>query len=213
MLSQILLQKEHHMPHGHCGPCSGQIAFRRVAECHHANVVSRRSNHLASLQQLVYQLARVSHPTAAETLQCHREHDRISHRAIQTSGTFLDLANDHVRPVVERAKHRIDHEGLFGAVPALTSNKFMTRARKPDRKNVEIGHGPRLIAVCLKHWILRNGEVPVDVKVGLNDSDGGIHSGSLYRPAARFPPSNQFRNFDRRHGEERDRQSQGTVGG
>jgi hypothetical protein len=177
MLPEILLKKDDNVPHWHRGPSAGPYLLRCIAECNHSDVVTRWSDHLASIQQLLYQRTRGSWTAAAEPLERNRKHHRIAHRRIEARSALFDFANDHVCAIVERSKHRISNQRFVATyVSPLTSNELMTCAGEPDRQDVEIGYGSRLVAaVRLKHGVLGNCEVAVDVKVGLHERDGGIH--------------------------------------
>ena len=58
----------------------------------------------------------------------------------------------------------------------VPANDFVPRAAEPNREDVQIGNrSSRSPAVCLEDGVLDHGEVAIDVKIGLNERDGGVH--------------------------------------
>jgi len=101
----------------------------------------------------------------------------ISHRRVEPRRTCLDLSDDHVWPIRRTAKKRIGDCTMLEWLSLSAANDIVSGPGKPESEDVEIGDSSCVAAsMCLQHWVLRNGEVPVHVKVRLHESNGSVHS-------------------------------------
>ena len=65
------------------------------------------------------------------------------------------------------------------AAAFTSANDVVPGTRKAERENVQVGDGARLVAIGLQHRVLCNGEVPVHVKVSLDEGNARIHTTSV----------------------------------
>jgi len=166
-------EKQHDVSHRDGGPGPLLTAVRDVAECNHPHGVACGGDDVPSGQQLPCQVPYVLGRAAAKTRQRDFEHHGIAHGGVEARGAFLDLPDNHVRPIRRAKKDRIWYErpAAERATPAA-ANDIVAGSCEAECKDIEISHRPGMVAsVCLEHRILGNGEVPVDVEVCLHECD------------------------------------------
>ena len=113
------------------------------------------------------------------------EHYWIAHRVVEPGRTLFHLADNHVRPIRRTLKDWIGYP-LAQCSPSPPTDHIVASTCKSEGENVEIGdRSGGADCRLLHHGILGHGEVPVDVKVCLNQRDGDIHR---FCQAARRPP-------------------------
>ena len=108
--------------------------------------------------------------TTAETRQRDLEHGRVSRRGVEPCRAFFHFADDHVRPVGGAAKNWIRRPDVIAQrLPSMPTNDIVTRACETKCQDIEVGDSSGVVApMCFQHRILRDGEVPVDVQICLD---------------------------------------------
>jgi hypothetical protein len=141
-----------------------------IAERHHPNRMTTRRIGFTASQKLLCHSPGMLTRTAAETRQRDLKHGRVSHRGVEPCRAFFHFADNHVRPVGGAAKNRIRRPGVIAErLPSMPPNNIVTRACETKCQDIEVGHSSRVVAtVRFQHRILRDGEVPVDVQICLD---------------------------------------------
>ena len=172
------------MLHWNGSPGPLPIGVQGVAEGDHANRVIRGCGRVASGQQLLCEGRSLLGGTATEAHERDFENDRIPHRSVQPRSPFLDLADDHVRPICRTTEDWIGNT-VAQCSPSSSTDQIVASICKSEHENVEIRDSSGMVAtIGLENRILRHGEVSVDVKVRLHESDGRIHATPYERSAA-----------------------------
>jgi hypothetical protein len=60
--------------------------------------------------------------------------------------------------------------------PLSATNDVVSGTGKPEREDIQISDNSGVVtAIRLQHWVLRNGEISVYMKVCLHESNGSVH--------------------------------------